>query len=64
MLLDEVCELLLTAAAGYAVADVRVGLGYTAIQLNDGNCGLAYTFRNDVSEGCSVIKSAGTLVGQ
>jgi hypothetical protein len=46
------------------VADVRVGLGYTAIQLNDGNCGLAYTFRNDVSEGCSVIKSAGTLVGQ
>ena len=64
MLLDEVCELLLPTAAGCAVADVRVGLGYTAVQLDNGSCGLAYTFRDDIREGCSVIKAAGTLVGQ
>jgi uncharacterized protein (DUF4213/DUF364 family) len=64
MLLDEVCDLVLPTAAGRTVADVRIGLGYTAVQLDDGSCGLAYTFRDDIQEGCSVIKSAGTLVGQ
>jgi uncharacterized protein len=64
MLLDEVCEFLLPTAAGCAVADVRIGLGYTAVQLDDENCGLAYTFRDGVEAGCSVIKTAGTLVGQ
>ena len=64
MLLDEVCELLLPVAAGCAVTDVRIGLGYTAVQLDDGNCGLAYTFREGVQAGCSVIQTAGTLVGQ
>jgi uncharacterized protein len=64
MLLDDVCDFLLPSAAGCAVADVRVGLGYTAVQLDGGNCGLAYTFRDDIREGCSVLRAAGTLVGQ
>ena len=64
MLLDEVCDFLLPAAAARAVADVSVGLGYTAVQLDDGRCGLAYTFRDDVREGCCVISEAGTLSGR
>ena len=64
MLIDEVCDFLLPAAAAHAVADVRVGLGYTAVQLDDGRCGLAYTFRDDVQEGCCVISEAGTLTGR
>lgn len=64
MLLDEICDLLLPSAAASAVADVRIGLGYTAVCLEDGNCGLAYTFRDDIPEGCSVIRSAGTLAGR
>ncbi len=63
MLLDEVCDFLLPAAAARTVADVRVGLGYTAVQLDDGCCGLAYTFRDEVQEGCCVIGEAGTLTG-
>lgn len=64
MLLDEICDLLLPSAEGCGVADVRIGLGYTAVCLDDGNCGLAYTFRDDIPEGCSVIRSAGTLAGR
>ena len=54
----------LPAAASRSVADVRVGLGYTAVQLDDGRCGLAYTFRDEVHEGCCVISEAGTLMGR
>ncbi len=64
MLIDEVCDFLLPAAAGRSVADVRVGLGYTAVQLDDGRCGLAYTFRDEIHEGCCVIGEAGTLTGR
>jgi uncharacterized protein (DUF4213/DUF364 family) len=64
MIIDDICDLLLSPAANHSVADVRVGLGYTVVQLDDGRCGLAYTFRDDIQEGCCVIKAAGTLVGQ
>lgn len=64
MLLDQVCDFLLPAAVGHSVADVRLGLGYTAVQLDDGCCGLAYTFRDELHEGCGVISTAGTLVGR
>ena len=64
MLSDEVCEFLLPVAATRSVADVRVGLGYTAVQLDDGRCGLAYTFRDEVHEACCVIGEAGALAGR
>lgn len=35
------------------VADVRVGLVYTAVMLDDGNVGLAYTFRDEVRQCCT-----------
>jgi hypothetical protein len=64
MLLDDVCDQLLPLAAARSVTDVRVGLGYTAVQLDDGRCGLAYTFRHATGGGCCVVKKAGTLCGQ
>ena len=64
MVIDEVCDFLLPAAATRSVSDVRVGLGYTAVQLDDGHCGLAYTFRDEAHEGCCVVNEAGTLRGR
>ncbi len=64
MLIDEVCDFLLPAAAAAVVEDVRVGLGYTAVRLDGGRCGLAYTFRDEIPAGCCVINSAGTLTGR
>ena len=34
------------------VADVRIGLSYTAVQLDDGSAGTAMTFHHDIPQGC------------
>jgi uncharacterized protein (DUF4213/DUF364 family) len=61
-LIDCLCDRLLPVAAGRRVLDVRVGLGYTGVLLDNGRCGLAYTFR-DMAEGrgCNVLDLAGTM---
>jgi len=45
------------------VIDVRIGLGYTAVQIEDGNVGVAYTFRDDSATGCSVFMGKRPLAG-
>ncbi len=37
---------------GRTAADVRIGMCYTAVALDDGATGVAYTFRNEIPEGC------------
>ncbi len=64
MLIDELCDRLLAAECSRRVADVRIGLGYTGVLLDDGRCGLAYTFRHESGAGCGVIGDAGTLAGR
>jgi len=61
---DELLELLAEKARHRVVQDVRIGLGYTAVLLDDGACGLAYTFRDEAAEGCSVLQQAGTVAGR
>lgn len=46
------------------VADVRIGLGYTAVRLEDGATGLAFTFRDQAPRGCSVFKGIRPLAGR
>lgn len=50
-------------AQGRQVADVRIGLGYTAVLLDDGAAGVAYTFR-EAAGGCSVYRNIRPLAGQ
>ena len=64
MLADEIYAEVLAIAAEHRVADIRVGLGYTAVALEDGRCGLAYTLHEKEYESCTVIAEAGTLVGR
>lgn len=45
------------------VADVRVGLGYTSVRLDNGNLGLAWTAASQ-SESCTHEAKAGTLAGR
>ncbi len=63
MLTDEV----LTAAERdlnkRIIKDVRIGLGYTAVKLDDGSCGLAATLRDEIVGCCSLLNKAGKLVG-
>jgi len=61
---DELLDSLAEKAQHRVVEDVRIGLGYTAVLLDDGACGLAYTFRDEAADGCSVLQQAGTVAGR
>jgi uncharacterized protein (DUF4213/DUF364 family) len=64
MLVDEICGQVLTIAAEHRATDIRVGLGYTAVALEDGRCGLAFTLHEKEYESCTVVAEAGTLSGR
>lgn len=46
------------------VADVRIGLGYTAVMLDDGSAGVAYTFRDAIGGCCSVFQAMRPILGR
>ena len=50
-------------AANRTVSDVRLGLGYSAVQLDDLSTGTAYTFRDNLPGGCSVFTGKRPLAG-
>jgi len=50
-------------ASGVVVADVRIGLGYTAVKLESGHAGIAWTPKSD-SPHCTHFQEAGTLAGR
>lgn len=54
----------LSLAEDIQVADVRIGLGYTAVLLENGNAGLAYTFRDNLQGGCSAYQNIRPLAGR
>jgi uncharacterized protein (DUF4213/DUF364 family) len=55
---------LLGVAREARVADVRIGLGYTAVRLADGRTGVAYTFRDLARGGCSAFAGRRPLAGR
>jgi uncharacterized protein (DUF4213/DUF364 family) len=64
MLSDDILEQLHIPAAKHYAADIRIGLGYTAVRLDDGRCGLAFTLHEEEYESCCVVPDAGTLTGR
>ena len=64
MITDEIYEQALSIAEEHRATDIRIGLGYTAVALEDGRCGLAYTLHEKEYESCTVIAEAGTLAGR
>ncbi len=63
-ILRELVDSVEAEARSRTVADVRIGLGYTAVLLDSGSCGLAYSFRAEAGVTCSLLDEAGTLVGR
>lgn len=64
MVVDELIEIARSGAQGRKLKDIRAGLGYTCVMLEDGSCGLAYTFRNQLGCRCGIINDAGKLIGR
>jgi uncharacterized protein (DUF4213/DUF364 family) len=46
------------------VKEVRIGLGYTAVLLEGEHAGVAYTFRNEARESCTVFEKLRPLRGR
>jgi len=46
------------------IVDVRMGLGYTGVCLEDGRCGVAFTFKEGLYHGCSVFTGKRPLKGK
>ncbi len=59
---ESIRRIILPAAEKYTIDDVRIGLGYTAVRLNSGHMGLAYTFLDGVKGGCEVFKGIRPLI--
>lgn len=64
-IIDVLVEHGLFLSPGERIADVRVGLGYTAVRLESGKAGVAATLRYLVDGGgCSLLPYAGSLAGK
>ncbi|WP_026895657.1 DUF364 domain-containing protein [Clostridiisalibacter paucivorans] len=63
MILDSLITVVEKSARGKRIKDVRAGLGYTAVLLDNNSCGLAYTFRNELGPCCSAFGRAGEIKG-
>jgi uncharacterized protein len=64
MLASEIVDHGLKLAHQHTAIDIRIGLGYTAVLLENGNCGLAYTLHEKEYESCCVMPDAGKLAGR
>ena len=63
MIVDELIDRALKMAQSKKMKDVRAGLGYTCVMLEDDGCGLAYTFRDELGCCCGILDAAGNLIG-
>lgn len=62
--IEDLLERGMGLAGEQVVTDLRVGLGYTAVEVSDKHIGLAYTFRHDISQTCTAVKQAGQITGR
>ncbi|MFH0974589.1 MAG: DUF364 domain-containing protein [Spirochaetota bacterium] len=60
---QKIIDFLKPSAEGLAVTDVRVGLGYTSVRLDNGSIGIAWT-ADSQSGSCTHEARAGTLAGR
>jgi len=63
MIQQRLVEILEPRSGGAIVADVRIGLGYTAVRLESGHAGVAWTAKTDAPS-CTHFTEAGSLTGR
>ncbi len=63
IILSRLYETLEPAAKNRRIADLRVGLSYVAVKLDDGEAGIAALLTDATPKGCTVLKEAGTYAG-
>lgn len=58
---ERLVESLRNEAENEVVQDVRIGLGFCAVQLKSGSIGMSAILRHEIESGCTVFHQAGTL---
>lgn len=64
MIIDDLLAEVRPKLASRVIADVRIGLGYTALLLDDGGCGLSGTVSEGAQGCCTLLAQAGELIGK
>lgn len=62
MIIDDLLMEVRPKLANRVIADVRIGLGYTALLLDDGGCGLSGTVSEGAQGCCTLLAQAGELI--
>jgi uncharacterized protein len=57
-------DILEPSCSGHLIRDVRIGLGYTAVQLDDCRTGVAYTLGRELLRGCSPFAGKRPIAGR
>lgn len=63
-ILEKILDITSRNASNIKVADVRIGLGYIAVLLENNQAGLAYTIHEDFMECCSLFHGSLPLSGK
>lgn len=64
MIVHEILQSVEQRAQKLTLADLRIGVGYTAVALSDGSCGVSYTFRSELGGACGPLQYDGPLEGE
>ncbi len=64
MIVDDLLAEARPTLSRHAITDVRIGLGYTAVLLDDASCGLAGTLLEAAQPCCTLLAEAGELIGE
>jgi uncharacterized protein (DUF4213/DUF364 family) len=62
-ILVKLYEIILPAAENRRIADLRIGLGYVGVRLDNDAAGIAAVLFDALPHGCTVIPTAGTFAG-
>jgi uncharacterized protein len=62
-ILARLYERILPEAKSRKVADLRIGLGYTGVRLDNGSTGIAAVLFDALPHGCTVMPTAGNFAG-
>jgi uncharacterized protein len=63
IILNRLYEQLESAAQNYKVTDLRIGLGYLGVRLDNGTTGIAAVLFDTLPHGCTVMPDAGNFSG-
>ncbi len=62
---EKIYEKVISKAKKLTITDIRIGLGYTLVELDKSKCGISYSFTKEINtQTCTAVEYAGEMVGK